>query len=338
MSRARASIVTSLILLSVGCSSTSPPNNSGQSGGQGGGGAQAGAGGGEAGAGVGGTGGGGGTAGSGGMAGTGGPGGNGGLGGAAGLGGSGGLGGAGGTGGMGGAGGAGGAGLPLCSGQPGAAGGAGGAGGAPVWPAIVACAYDANQQAVLSSVSAAVMVNSVDQAAPGSCTAIAHDPLLSNTPPSTKLVLASATQQWTVYLNITGFPTDAIQVGGSFDLAITAQSAFWQGDEQLITLSKGGKLVVFGYSGFQRPDLSSFGITLSETPTCSDGNCGYTHRSMHVGYGGAAADVQEGVTEAIGDLSFTLERDIRFNGGTPPSGGACDASDKLFLGGFITSP
>ncbi|HEY0869653.1 MAG TPA: hypothetical protein VGD55_04595, partial [Acidothermaceae bacterium] len=97
-------------------------------------------------------------------------------------------------------------------------------------------------------------VTSVEQAPPGSCTI---EPPFSI--PSTKLVLTSADQHWTVYLNIPGFPTNAINVGDTFDLAINARSVFWYGPEQLITLSKSGKLVVFGYSGFQRPDLSAFG-------------------------------------------------------------------------------
>lgn len=335
MSPTRAVIVSSMICLSVGCSG-SQINGTGQSGGHQGGETQPGSGGGVAGTGgdTGGMAGAGGTAGTGGMAGTGSTAGTGGI---AGTGGTAGTGATAGTGGMAGTGGVGGAGLPLCSppAQVGADGGAGGTAGAA---AIVSCAYDASAQAVLSSVSAAVMVTSVDQVEPGSCT-ITRDPLLPllSTLPSTKIVLASANQHWTVYLNIPDFPADAIHAGDSFDLAITAQTVFWYGPEQLITLSKAGKLVVFGYAGYQRPDLSAFGIALSETASCSTGNCGFTHYLMHVGYGGAAADVDEGQTKAIGNLSFTLERDMYFNGGTPPGGGACDASAKMFLGGAITS-
>jgi len=224
---------------------------------------------------------------------------------------------------------------PPCvtAGQAGAAGGAGGASTAPA--DIESCAYDASSQPVLSSVSASVTVTSVDQVAEGNCNFISFPLRTPSSAPSTKVTLQTADQQsWSVYLRIPGLPADVLAVGAKFDLAITAQSVFWQGDGQLITLSQAGKLVAFGYSGFTLPSLSDFGIALTNIDaTCMPYSCAFAHLGVHVVHGTDAADVLERQTARIGDLSFTLTTNIQW-----VAGGACDQSNHVFLGGFIAPP
>ncbi|MFL5305920.1 MAG: hypothetical protein ACJ8F1_11945 [Polyangia bacterium] len=327
MPRLHVVILLSQVVLSVGCSSNLP-QTSGSGGSSGG--AIAG------------------QTGSGGQAGAvaGGPGG---VGGGAGFGvndpaGHSGTGGVAGSGGIGGVGGAAG-GLPVC-----VQGGAGGGGGAASPVTIESCAYDAAAQPVLTSVSAAVTVVSADSFSSGNCPFFFFPFLPKSSTPSTKLVLESADQtRWTIYLQIPNLPADTIRVGDTLDLAITAQTAFFQGNEQAITLARDGKLIAFSYSGWQTGfnNFQTFGITLGDDgPVCSVVGCGYVPHALHVAHGTETADIRQGETRQVGDVSISLAQYLHWQDGVGtatgiinglPIGG-CDASHKLLVGGFTVSP
>jgi len=235
--------------------------------------------------------------------------------------------------------------LPQCTSGPagnasGGAGGnaAGGAAGSAGSPATVeSCVYDMDAKPLLTSVTATVTVASIDQVPDGNCGFFYLPYLTKSSTPSTKLVLESATQQrWTVYLRIPNLPADTFRVGDTFDLAISAQTVFWQGAEQMISLARNGKLVAFGYTGYEvrQNDFDTYGIKFTDGgPVCSVFGCGFIHSAVHVTSGTAATDVVEGQTALVGGLSFTLSQDVEWH-----TTGSCDASNHVVMGGFIASP
>jgi hypothetical protein len=144
-------------------------------------------------------------------------------------------------------------------------------------------------------------------------------------------------------------PPDTIRVGDTFDLAINAQVADLQGDEQAITLAKDGKLIAFAYSGWQLGfnNFRTFGVALTDGgPVCSVVGCGFVPHVLHVAHGTETADVRQGETRQVGDISISLAQYLVWQDGVGtatgivdglPIGG-CDASDHLLVGGFIVSP
>jgi len=239
-------------------------------------------------------------------------------------------------------GGVGGAMLPICARAGGAAdGGLGGAAAVDV----ESCAYDADNNPVFTTVSAAVKVVSVDQVPAGNCSFLGLPFSTSSSPPSSKVVLETAEQQrWTVYLRIPDMPANTIQVGDSFDLAIdgwkSSISGFFSPPEQMVSLEKSGHTVVFGDANGTPSSLYPAGITFDFGPaTCQDpplfaGCYGFAHYPMNVTDGADTAVVQEGETRQVGGLTFTLSHAV----GWQQSPAECDGSSYLLLGGFVASP
>jgi len=217
-------------------------------------------------------------------------------------------------------------GLPMC--PPGAGPALDGDAGTPL--DLESCIYDAANSFLVTSVSAPVTVVSVDQVAAGNCGSFSF--FASTTAPgvSAKVVFQTADQQqhWTAYLRLPGLPADTIQPGDAFDLSVSAQSVFWQGTEQMITLAKNGQLVLFGYSGFEAASPAVSGVTVRRAgATCASGSL--HHDAVNVTNGATSAVVAEGETKQVGNLSFTLSHAF-FCG--------CDTSDKVIFGGFTTAP
>jgi hypothetical protein len=268
---------------------------------------------------------------------------DGGVGGTGGLGGVGGIAGGGGSkGGSGGAANMGGAGgLPLCAQTRGSADG--GLGGAAV-PDVESCVYDADNNPVLTTVSAAVTVASIEQVPDGNCSFFRFPFPTTSSTPSSKIVLESADQQfWTVYLRVPNMPASTIQVGDSFDLEISgyyfAQASFTP-PQQMIALAKNGRVVAFGSTTDQTTALGPLGVTIRDGgAVCQDppffNQCyGFAHRAVSVAYGANGAVVQEGETAQIGDLTFTLSHDLAWQ----QSPSQCDGSSYAIMGGFVAPP
>lgn len=231
--------------------------------------------------------------------------------------------------------------MPLCAKASGAADG--GLGGAAV-PDVESCAYDADNKPVLTTVSAAVTVASIEQVPDGNCSFFRFPfPTMTSTP-SSKIVLQSADQElWTVYLRVPNMPASMIQVGDSFDLEISGfyfALAPFTPPQQAVALAKNGRVFAFGSTGDQTTSLDSLGVTIRDGgAVCQDppifAQCyGFAHRAVSVTYGANEATFEEGQTAQIGDLTFTLSHDLAWQ----QSPSQCDGSSYAIMGGFVAPP
>jgi len=229
-----------------------------------------------------------------------------------------------------------GGGLPACPPPDSSVGGSYGAAAAPA--GVESCVYDSTNNPFLTATNTTTTVTilSIDQVPDGNCLFL-HVPATVSAVPSTKVILQTAGQQrLTMYMRIPNLPANVLLPGDSFELSLIAapgDGSLLDGPSQMITLSRNGQLVLFGYAGGLLAS-PSFGITITgASATCTATICNWLHYSVNVHNGTDMAVVHEGETTEIGNLSFTLSAALQWY-----SSGGCDGANYVLMGGFVVSP
>jgi hypothetical protein len=199
---------------------------------------------------------------------------------------------------------------------------------------IEACALAEDGAPLKMSVSASVTVVSVDDVPGGNCRRVDY---ASTGDPTRRLVLQATTggQRWTVYMRVPNLPPGIVSANDAVDLVVTASTGGFLSPgeaQQTIALVRSGQLIAFGVAdGSTLPALDSFGIQVSDAgEVCKVERCARIPRRTRVTVAGVAAAVDQGQTQQVGDVSFTVEEHSRWF-----SNGGCDGWNAIQMGGYV---
>jgi hypothetical protein len=199
---------------------------------------------------------------------------------------------------------------------------------------IEACVLAENGTPLKMSVSASVTVVSVDDVPGGNCQRVDYATTGGTT---RKLVLQATTggQPWTVYMRVPNLPAGIISANDAVDLVVTASTGGFLSPgeaQQTIALARAGQLIAFGVAdGSALPQLGSFGIQVSDGgEACKVERCANVPRRTQVTVGNMAATLDQGETQQVGDVSFTVEEHSRWF-----SNGGCDGNNHIQMGGYV---
>jgi hypothetical protein len=196
-------------------------------------------------------------------------------------------------------------------------------------------AADASSQQtdVFDNFKGAATIASVEAVPGGNC----KDEYLPSTATTEKLVLQLPGRlPLTVFLRLPNLPAGRFMAGDAVDVDVTTSELFFQGRNQQMVLSRGGRLLAFAALTRWGPaDFSDQGITFQPgAASCVPDSCSFIRYGERVSVGASEAVLQPGQTAQVGTMSISLGRSDMWNPGT---NGSCDASNIFELGGFDTA-
>lgn len=191
---------------------------------------------------------------------------------------------------------------------------------------------------VTSSMTQNVRTISIEDVAPGACSAL-RVPGGAGTGMTKHLVVQAADQtKWDVFVRMPNLPTDILLIDEELGLELEALEQTWiyTTVDQTFALKRSGTVILFAsvVQGSPLPSLGSFDIQVSdagvecETPIGAFG-CGLRGHALQATIAGASAKVSRGQTLQLGDVSLTLERFEQ-----PTSAGQCDTKAVVQMAGF----
>jgi hypothetical protein len=205
--------------------------------------------------------------------------------------------------------------------------------------------------AIITDVTAAVTVTSIDSCATAGCPSeaipfptlgvVAAGPTIDGLATRYALTAADA-RTWTLYLRNDAMPVDFIKVDDAFDMTIQANvnTTFYSTLNQTVVLAHGSSLQVFASDQNTfvippLPNLAAFGVMVTDSGAiCQEtnslpGSCLHRPHAATVSNGTDSASVASGMTARIGWLSFTnaLFLELKDTGG-------CDGKGQTLTAGF----